>query len=84
MSDDEIYLDILRLQAKYFALETLCIALVNSATNKADVLSRFRAHKMALEGKVLHDAEAHDDVLHEILQAHEAIEGLITTSRSQP
>jgi|JI8StandDraft_1071087.scaffolds.fasta_scaffold336193_2 hypothetical protein len=74
---------LVRTQAMYFALESLCLSIVNALPNKPDVLVRFQAHRDRLEVGTLFDAQTPDDVFHETVQAHANIAGLLSPSRKQ-
>lgn len=82
-NNDDLHLDVLRLQLRCDALETLCLALVNTATNKDDVLARFQAHRLSLESKFLNSTEFEEVVVQETLRAHATIAGLLPPASSQ-
>ena len=68
---------VVRTQAMYFALESLCLAITGALPNKPDVLARFLAHAESLDVRVLFDGEVPDDAQQEIALAHSKIAGLL-------
>jgi len=87
MSDDSKEIDgihetILKTQAMYFALESLCVALVNTSHDRATVIKRFVALKESLTTSTLFDGEIDDAIFHEFDMAHERILDLLSTSSS--
>lgn len=78
--DDEI----LRVQAMYFALESLCMAIVKSLPNADEAIARFQENANGLNVKLLYDGELTDEVFHEFEQAHEKISSLLSSLRKTP
>ena len=78
MSDnEEIDYDILKLNAKYFALESLCLAIVKSLPNASEVKAKFQENANELNVNLLYDGELTDEVFHEFELAHKKIAELL-------
>lgn len=85
MSDEhERDLEVLRLQASVWALESLCIALVKASANSKGVLQQFELLKESFVARQLGDADLVDAVFQECEKAHARILGLLRPSSNTP
>jgi len=85
MSEDgERDLEILRLQAETWALQSLCIALFKVSQDQEGVLQRFALAKEGFVASLLAAEDIDDAVFRECDMAHERILGLLKPSGKKP
>ena len=81
---DEDVDDVRQIQAMYFALESLCLAIVKSMPNAATVIENYQSKASGLDVTLLYDGETPDAVVHEIELAHARISSLLSSLRIAP
>ena len=74
---ESIHETILRTQAMHFALESLVLAVFETAPNKAELIARFHENGEQLIARQLADADHPDDVVQAFEQAHANIAKLL-------
>jgi hypothetical protein len=79
---ESLHKTVLRTQAMYVALESLCLALFSHAPDRDAVLQRYKDQQESLATKMLFDGQLTDDPLSEIQDAHARLLALIANIRS--